>query len=277
MAAQSRSRKKLGLALGGGSALGLAHIGVLRVLEEHGVVPDVVAGTSIGAVVGAAYVFGKLDEVETAARRVNWLEVIRLTDIRFGKSGLLGGDAIAREIRKYLGEARFEDADRPFAVVAADLAHDKEVVIRSGPVADAVRASISLPGIFAPVARDGQLLIDGGMKNPVPVSICRDLGAELVVAVDVTADYPGRAAAAGIVAGEGFLGGIFEVVTTAMAMAMRQLANARAATDPPDVLIAPKVGHIRPYAFQNAPELIDAGRRAALDAVADIKARVDPG
>jgi NTE family protein len=270
----SRSRKKLGLALGGGGALGLAHIGVLRVLEENGLAPDVVAGTSIGAVMGAAYVFDKLERVEAAARAVNWLEVMRLTDLQFGKSGLLRGDAISREVRKYIGNATFDETDRPFAVVAADLATDEEVTIRSGSVADGIRASISLPGIFAPVSRDGRLLIDGGMKNPVPVSTCHDLGADVVVAVDVTGDYAGQAANAGIVPGETFSGGIMEVITTTMAMVMRQVARARFATNPPDVLIVPKIGHVRPFAFGRGMELITAGRDATIDVLSEIETAI---
>lgn len=270
-----RSGRKLGLALGGGGALGLAHIGVLRVLEDHGFAPDVVAGTSIGAVMGAAYVFDKLDRVEVAARGVNWLEVMRLTDIQFGKTGgFLGGSAITKEVRKYIDDATFDEADRPFAVVAADLATDEEVTIRSGSVADGIRASISIPGVFTPVAKDGRLLIDGGLKNPIPVSTCHDLGADIVIAVDVTGDYAGQAANAGIVPGEDFKGGIVEIVTTTMAMVMRQVAQARLATNPPDVLIVPKIGHVRPFAFGRGEELIAAGRDAANAAIGDIEVAI---
>ena len=271
----SDQRPKLGIALGGGSAHGLSHIGVLRALEEQGLVPDVVAGTSIGAVIGAAYVFGKLAEVEAAARRVNWLEVFRLSDIQFGKNGLLGGNAIVREIRSYLGDATFADAGRPFAVVAADLIKDEEVVFRSGPVADAIRASLSIPGIFSPVARDGRLLVDGGIKNPVPVSICREMGADVVVAVDVSGDRLAQGGLAGDTNREDFRPGMVEVLITTMAMVMKQLAHPRFLTNPPDVLIVPKVGHVRPYAFHRAPELIEAGRAAAIDAIADIKVHLE--
>ncbi len=275
MSTLTRQEKKLGLALGGGGALGLAHIGVLRVLEEHGFIPDIVAGTSIGAVMGAAYVFDKLDQVEDAARGVNWLEVMRLTDIQFGRSGgLLGGSAITKEVRKYIDDATFDEADRPFAVVAADLATDEEVTIRTGSVADGIRASISIPGIFSPVARDGRLLIDGGLKNPVPVSTCHDLGADVVIAVDVTGDYAGQAANAGIVSGEEFKGGIVEIVTTTMAMIMRQVAQGRFVNNPPDVLIVPKIGHVRPFAFGRGKELIAAGRDATAKAISEIEAAI---
>lgn len=267
--------RKLGLALGGGASLGLAHIGVLRVLEERGIAPDIIAGTSIGAVIGAACVFDRLDAVEQAARKVNWLEIMRLADLQFGKSGLLGGEAILKEVRSYIGDATFADADRPFAVVAADLIANKEITLTDGSVAEAIRASISLPGIFTPVARDGQLLIDGGMKNPVPVSTCYNLGADIVIAVDVTGDYHGQAAAAGIAPGQAFKGGIMEVVTTSMAMVMHQLARARFESHPPDVLIVPRVGHVKQYAFEKGEELIAAGREATLATWADIKAAVE--
>ncbi len=270
------TKPRLGLALGGGAALGLAHIGVLRVLLDNGIVPDVVAGTSIGAIVGAAHLFGKLDELEAAARGVTWLEVMRLSDVRIGNRGLLAGDAVVKEVQRYIGEATFDDADRPFAVVASDLASGEEVVINAGSVAHAIRASISLPGIFPPVEREGRFLIDGGMTNPVPVSTCHALGADRVIAVDVTGDYSGQAAAAGIYPGGDFKGGLFEVVTLSWAMAMRRLAAANQTTHPAEVTIVPRVGHIKQFEFGQGEELIAAGRDAALACLPDLQALAAP-
>ncbi|MHA1158535.1 MAG: patatin-like phospholipase family protein [Alphaproteobacteria bacterium] len=257
---------KIGLALGGGSALGLAHIGVIRALEERGIVPDVVAGTSMGAVIGAAYVFGVLDEVEEAAHGVNWFEVMRLLDIRLFRSGLINGDAIVNEMRRYIADAVLEDAGRPFAIVASDLANNEEVTINTGSAIDAIRASISVPGVFRPVQRNGRLLVDGGLKNPVPVSTCRAMGADRVIAVDVFGDYAGQVAAAGLVAGEKFDGGLFEMATMSVVMAVSTIAEKNAIIDPAEVTIVPKVGHIKPYDFMEAEALIKEGR-AATEAV----------
>ena len=278
-----RRRPVIGLALGGGGALGIAHIGVIRVLEENGIVPDLVTGTSIGSIVGAAYVFGKLDEVEAQLQSMTLLEMMKLADIQLWKSGLLGGDAIVRQIRKHIGIATFAEADRPFAVVAADIAHDEEVILHQGDVAAAIRASISLPGIFTPVLDHGRVLIDGGMKDPVPVSVARQMGAELVIAVDVTGDFAGQAAASGIIPGSRLRTGILEVVTVAFAMVMKELALARNLLHPPDVLMTPAIGHIKQYAFDRGGELIAAGREAATAALPAIEAALarpaasDPG
>ena len=254
--------RRLGIALGGGAALGLAHIGVLRTLRDRGIEPDIVAGTSIGSVIGSAYVFGQLDRVERNLRDMTWLEMMRLVDFRIGRSGLIGGEAVVREIRRYIGDSPFEAADRPFAVVAADLVSDGEVTFTTGPVVEAVRASISLPGIFTPVPRDGMLLIDGGLQNPVPVSTCHALGADLVIAVNVLGDYEGQATAAGIVSDRAFRGGITEVLNVSIGMVTRQLARTRFLTNPPDVLVLPRVGHLKQYDFKRASELIAAGEEA---------------
>ena len=260
----TRPSGKLGLALGSGDALGLAHIGAIQVFEEHRLAPDVVAGTSIGAIIGAAYVFGVLDRFEEAARTVGWREIMRLADIRLGKSGFLSGEKIVDAVRDYFGEATFADAGCPFAVIASDLVRNEEVTLKTWSVVDALRASISMPGVFAPVKRDGRVLIDGGIKNPVPVSTCRALGADTVIAVDVTGDYAGQAKAAGMVPGQAFEGGLYEVATMSVAMIMKQIAQANYALHPADVTIVPKIGHVKPYKFGEADELIKAGREAAL-------------
>jgi NTE family protein len=147
-------------------------------------------------------------------------------------------------------------------------------VIREGDVAEAVRASISLPGIFTPVLDESRVLIDGGMKNPVPVSTARDMGADVVIAVDVTGDFAGQAAASGIVPGPKLKTGIIEVVTIAFAMVMKELAVARNIIHPPDVLVTPKIGHIKQYAFDRGEELVAAGREATDAALPQIREAV---
>jgi len=266
-------KPRLGLALGSGAALGLAHVGVIRALEESGLVPDVVAGTSIGGVVGAAYVLGVLDRLEAAARNVGWLEVLRLARIGIGTGSLLNGEAIEKEMRNYVGEVPFAGASRPFAVVACDIERNEAVTLRSGSVASALRASIAIPGIFAPVRREGRLLADGGLKNPVPVSVCRDLGATHVIAVDVTGDYAGQVAAMGIA--EGNDPGLYEVATLAFSIIMNAVAEANYRLYPADALVVPKIGHVKPYDFGEGGTLIEAGRKAALEALPDIHAMLD--
>lgn len=261
----------LGLALGGGAALGWAHIGVIEVLQDNGIEADIVAGTSIGALVGACYVSGNMPRLEGIARSITWFDILKAVDIKFWRSGLLGGDRIAELLSTHLGDLTFEDIAKPFGVVAADIANDKEVLIRSGPLVEAIRAAISLPGIFEPIIREDCVLIDGGVKNPVPVSACRQMGAEKVVAVNVTGDYKGIARATGVVSGKAFDAGTFEVVTAAFAMVLNELTRARLVECPADLLITPKIGHIQPHAFNQADTLIELGRKAALESLPKLK------
>ncbi len=267
----NKQRPRLGLALGGGAALGLAHIGVLQVLGERGVKADIVAGTSIGAVVGAAYVFDRMAALEEVMTAIDWRLMLRHADLRLGRGGLLGGTRIMRLVRQHLGDVDFAAAPIPFAVVATDLIAGAEAILQDGPVADAIRASISLPGIFTPVVKDDRLLVDGGMKNPVPTSVCLKLGAERVIAIDVAGEYQGLFALK-VVNGRVRDGGIVRVVTAAFGTVIKELARTRAALHPADVTIVPKIGHLRLYHFHRAEELIGAGRQAAIEAWPAIEA-----
>ncbi|MCK5712351.1 MAG: patatin-like phospholipase family protein [Hyphomicrobiaceae bacterium] len=262
---------KLGLALGGGGALGWAHIGVLEILQENGIEADVVAGTSIGGLVGACYVSGNMQKLEDIARSITWFDILKTADVKLWTSGLLGGDRVTELLSTHLGDLTFDDIAKPFGVVAADLAKHKEILIRSGPLVEALRATISLPGIFEPVVRDDAVLIDGGVKNPVPVSACRQMGAERVIAVNVAGDYEGIARATGVVPGKAFEAGTFEVVMAAFAMVLNELTRARLAEHPADFLITPRIGHIQPHAFNQAGALIELGREAALDSLPSLK------
>jgi NTE family protein len=260
----------VGLALSGGAALGWAHIGVLRVLEESGLKPGVVAGTSIGSVVGAAYVLGKIGEAEEFALGVNWFEMARHADFSLFGAGLLGGDRIMETLRRYFGDVAIEDIDTPYAAVAADLANNEKVVFRSGPVVEAVRASISIPGIFRPVRAGGGLLVDGGLCDPVPVSVCRAMGATRVIAVDVAGDYEGLSKS--LRTGGVFHGGTVEILTASFFMMTQALTAANLRVHPADLVIAPKVGHLGAQAFHRAPEFLAFGRAAALRALPRIEA-----
>ncbi|WP_211850036.1 patatin-like phospholipase family protein [Neoroseomonas eburnea] len=177
--------RKLGLALGSGSARGLAHIGVLRALEEAGIAVDVVAGTSIGALIGAVHAAGKLDMLAVTFQSLDWRRMASFFDVVLPKSGLLDGARISALVREHVPPEAIAELAMPFAAVATDIATGEEVVIRSGDTIEAVRASISVPGIFTPVRRNGRILVDGGLVNPVPITAARALGAELVIAVDL--------------------------------------------------------------------------------------------
>ncbi|NPV03429.1 MAG: patatin [Syntrophaceae bacterium] len=179
---------KIGLALGSGSAKGWSHIGVIRGLQEAGIAIDVVCGSSIGALVGGAFAAGKLDETERLARELSWTDVLGFMDVPVPRSGIINSERIARYLRRRLGDANIEDLPIPFAAVATDLTSGQEVWFREGSLIEAIRASISMPGMFTPCFRDGRLLVDGGLVNPVPVSLCRSLGAGTVIAVNPNTD-----------------------------------------------------------------------------------------
>lgn len=179
------TRPAVGLALGSGSARGLAHVGVLRALEEAGIAVQAIAGTSIGALIGAVEASGRLDALAAALRALDWQRMAGFFDVVLPKSGLIDGARISALVREHVPSPSIEALPRPFAAVATDLATGEEVVLREGDVIEAVRASIAVPGILTPVRSDGRILVDGGLVNPVPVSVARLLGAEVVVAVDL--------------------------------------------------------------------------------------------
>jgi NTE family protein len=179
--------RRLGLVLGGGAARGWAHIGAIRALEEAGIHPDIVCGTSIGALVGAVYANGDLDWLEQWVSRLTWQSVLRLLDIKFS-GGLLGGKKVLDVFAHQFNERTILDLQKPFAAVATELDTGREVWMQDGSIVDAVRASIAIPGIFQPVYHDGVWLVDGGLANPVPVSVARAMRADCVIAIDLNND-----------------------------------------------------------------------------------------
>lgn len=181
----SKQGPRIGLALGSGSARGLAHIGVIRALNEAGLSADCVAGASMGALIGAVHAAGKLDDLENFFRDLDWKKTAAFFDVVLPRSGLLDGAKISELVRDHVPAETIESLPLVFAAVASDLASGEEVVIRDGDIIEAVRASISVPGIFTPVRRNGRILVDGGLVNPVPVTAARALGAETVIAVDL--------------------------------------------------------------------------------------------
>ncbi|MGF1454839.1 MAG: patatin-like phospholipase family protein [Alphaproteobacteria bacterium] len=183
---------KIGLALGGGVARGWAHIGVLRALSRAGIEPDIVCGTSIGALVGGCYLAGHLDTLEDWARGLTKRRLMGYLDFFTTGSGLLGGRKLARMMDAYLADVRIEELSRPFVAVTGELATGHEVWIDEGPLVEAIQASYALPGVFSPMMKNDRLLIDGALVNPVPVSVCRAKGARLVIAVTLNADSFGK-------------------------------------------------------------------------------------
>jgi NTE family protein len=183
---------RIGLALGSGSARGWAHIGVIDALTEAGVAPDIICGTSMGALVGAAHVAGRLSELRQWAERATWRSIARLTDLRFTGGGLVSGRQVVGFLRGLGVEQPIESYPTPYAAVATDMATGREVWLQSGPIHEAVRASIALPGILSPARMDGKWLLDGGLSNPVPVSVCRALGADVIIAVNLNGELLGR-------------------------------------------------------------------------------------
>ena len=185
----SQAGRKIGYALGGGGARGLSHIGVLKVLEEHGIYPDAIAGTSIGALVGVLYAGGlKAAEIEEVALQVNWRRMALLVDPTVSLAGFVQGKRVTSLLKSILGDLSFPDLKLKFAAVATDIVSGEQVILTSGSVIDAVRASFSVPGILTPVRVGGRYLVDGGLVNEVPVGVCRQLGAEYVVGVNVIPD-----------------------------------------------------------------------------------------
>lgn len=295
----------IALALGGGAALGWAHIGALRALDEAGLKVGAVAGTSIGALVGACYLAGKLDRLEEIARAITWRRMVRYADPQFGGPGLIKGDAIIADLLSNVGPIHIEDLSAPFTAVAADLLSGQEIWLRSGALGPAIRASISIPGVFLPVEHGLSLLVDGGLVNPVPVSAARALGGDVVIAVDVAGDYLGRAEAAGLHQGmlsaarpapepvpdtwsgrlKGFAGamfdrsrrrpGLYSVGMTSAALMMRELARAKMALMPPDAIVRPHVGRFAPMEFDKADALIAAGYEAMQAALPELRHQIE--
>jgi NTE family protein len=183
---------KIGLALGCGAARGWAHIGILEVLRRAGIVPDIIAGTSMGAVVGGCHAAGKLDELEEFARSLTRRRVFGYLDLNFGGSGLINGQRLTERLEHSLSDTPIQSLTARYVAVATEIGTGHEVWVARGRLVDAMRASYALPGIFKPVRIDGRWLFDGALVNPVPVSVCRALGARYVIAVNLNADISGK-------------------------------------------------------------------------------------
>jgi NTE family protein len=304
-----RGKPLIGLVLGSGAARGFAHIGVLRALKAAGIKPDIVVGTSIGALVGGCFAADQLDPLEDWARSLTRRRIISYLDVRIGGSGLISGDRLATRLNESLGNTPIEDLPIRFAAVATEIGTGHEVWLARGSLALALRASYALPGIFPPVCLGGRWLVDGALVNPLPVSIARAFGARVVIAINLNADRFGRGATIsshGADAGDsdpalpaengrnGFLGlrgmfgaeravkrqivtgrarpGFSTVMVESFNIMQDRLTRMRLAGDPPDVHITPRIGHIGFLDFHRAAEAIEAGQVAterSLDSVTE--------
>ena len=296
----------IGLALGGGMARGFAHIGVMNALLRHGIQPSIVTGTSIGAVVGACYLAGKLRVLEDWALSLNRYKILSYLDLRVRSAGLIGGKKLNSLLEEHFSDLDIEDLPHPFIAISADLLTGHEVWMRKGNLIEAISASFALPGVFPPVRRNHRLLVDGALVNPVPVAPAQAMGARMTIGVDLNADIIGKAAKPGqeyqTVAGfdlfdendvskeeqKKFKGGLsrrlfsrqennpslFGVMVSALGIMQDRMTRSRLAGDPPDIHIKPQIGHIGLLEFERASELIAIGEEAAVKAMPEIKQAV---
>ncbi len=287
-------RPLIGLALGGGVARGWAHIGAVKRLEELGVRPDIISGTSVGALVGGFWLTGHLEALESWARNLTKTRMLTYFDVMLNGSGLMGGKRLEKALRRYLPSTDIEGLDQRFVAVTAELATGHEIWLMEGDLGEAIQAAYALPGVFPPRAVNGRWLIDGALVNPLPVSACRALGARIVIAIGLHADAFGQgvmqrkekfsalrdqggedleaAAKKGNLTEKLMLRRLFHasnntpglgsVMLASFNILMDRITRSRLAGDPPDVLMLPQVGHIALLDFDKADELIALGREA---------------
>lgn len=288
------SRRKIGLALGSGLARGWAHIGVIRALKRLGLEPDIVAGSSIGAVVGGLHLAGKLEVLEKWATSLDKKKIISFLDLRLKAGGLIGGNRVVQEIMNHIGDLRIEDLNKPYAAVATDLVTGHEVWLQKGIMAECMRASFAMPGVFPPMHVNGRWLLDGALVNPVPVAAARALGADMVIAVNLNADIIGKARRPGssIPTAAGFdllkmidqsgdegaptvdslsrrvfrrekdEPSLFGVMVSTLNIMQDRITRSRMAGEPPDVMISPRLGNIGLLEFDRAEDAIAEGELA---------------
>jgi NTE family protein len=296
-------RPSIGLVLGGGAARGFAHIGVIRTLLAKGYQPEIIAGTSMGAVVGGCHAAGKLDDVEQWGRSLTRRSVLSYLDVSLAGLGLLNGGKLADRLLEAVGDVTIDQLPMRFAAIATEIGTGHEIWVTRGKLADALRASYALPGIFPAVQIGERWLMDGALVNPVPVSAARALGARVVIAVNVNADAFGRGTTIHDhgaleknempieeeVASRGLLGrfgaekaaarrffgsagrpGFTTVMVEAFNVMQDRITRARLAGDPPDIMISPRIGHIGLFDFHRAADAIALGAEAAERALEDL-------
>ena len=296
------SDMKIGLALGSGSSRGWAHIGVIKALAEQGVVPDIICGTSIGALVGAAHVAGNLEKLESWICSLSRFETASFFELNTSFSGFVNTSRLHSFLNEYVADegARIEDFSLQFGSVATDLESGREVWFTKGSMLEAVWASISLPGLFPAIRHENRWLVDGGLVNPVPVSVCRALGADVVIAVNLNGDIVGKhfvkarkekkkngvaEAFSNLVkeyAGSlfSFSGdedeppGLFDAIAGSVNIAQERITRSRLAGDPPEFLLSPKLSHIGLLEFFRAGEAIEEGKKCVQRMLPEIEHRL---
>lgn len=300
------TQQKLGIALGGGGARGWAHIGVLKALKEIGIQPDIIAGTSIGSIAGGCYAANELDQLEDFATNLTRRRVLGFLDINMTGTSLISGRRICNALDAHLENHKIEDLPRTFVAVATEIGTGHEVWMDRGYLVNAMRASYALPGIFKPVKINGRWLFDGAMVNPVPVSVCRAMGASVVIAVNLNADIFGKGTVIPshealeleiadddqrdetqlqspqpettfsklrnlFFSDKSGAPGVSRVMLDAFNITQDRIARARLAGDPPDINIKPRLQTIGLFDFHRAEEMIELGREATYRAKDDLQ------
>lgn len=284
------TKLKIGLALGSGSSRGWSHIGIIHSLEELGIVPDIICGTSVGSLVGASYVAGNIDKLEQWACSLNKFEAAKYFDINASLNGFVDIDRFHQFLNEYVAsdKALIEDYSKQYAAVATDLDSGVEVWLSSGPIIEAVWASISLPGLFPAIKNKNRWLVDGGLVNPVPVSVCRAMGADIVIAVNLNGDIVGKhrrpsreevSQDIGVASkltdlvreysGTWFNNsktednspGLLNSIAGSINITQDRITRSRLAGDPPDIILSPKLSHIGLLELYRAKEAIAEGKK----------------
>lgn len=293
---------RIGLALGSGASRGWSHIGVIKALLEAGIEPDVVCGTSVGAMVGGSYVAGNLDKLESWVLGASRSDVLRFFSFRLANSAFVDIDRLNWFLHKFVAgpDVLIEHLGKPYAAVCTDLESGREVLLREGVLADSVRASMAMPGLFPAERNEQRWLVDGGLVNPLPVTACRTLGADIVIGVNLNSDILRRRHAGTHPttkpADDGTSGnmqmhtaeqaniavaandkpekspGFFSTISNTINIFQDQIARSRLEADPADVLIEPKVGDIGMFGFQRAADAIMEGESCVRSALPDILA-----
>ncbi len=257
---KSKQRPTVGLALGSGGARGFAHIGILKVFEAHGIPIDLMAGSSMGSLIGALYANDikphMMEKLALNLKRKHWLDVI------VPNLGFVAGEKIKELIRLLTHGKRIEQLAKPLAIVATDIETGERVVFREGPVDQAVRASIAIPGIFVPERVGERLLVDGGVIDRVPITVAREMGADIVIAVDV-AQFDVKMK----------VSSIFDVIAQAIDVMEREILRHRMLSA--DLVIRPNVGHYSSISYSGVEEIIAEGERTALEHVDRIKEMIE--
>lgn len=297
---------KIGLALGSGSARGWSHIGVIRALAGHGIVPDIVCGTSIGSLVGASYVAGNLDNLEAWVCSLTKFETARFLEISPSLKGFVNTERLRHFLSAHVAaeNSLIEEFDKKYAAVATDLETGREVWLTQGAVLNAVWSSISLPGLFPAIKNSNKWLVDGGLVNPVPISVCRALGADVVIAVNLNCDIVGKhfqktnnvvkrnKGVAGIITdfvteyrasvfsnstSKDQPPSLFDAIASSVNITQDRITRSRMAGDPPDILLSPKLSHIGLLEFYRANEAINEGEACVQRMLPEIQHRLSMG